>query len=355
MILATAIRHQEAALEALRQAAEAGRIAHAYLFWGPTGIGKTRSALALAQRLLCERTPAPCGSCPPCERVARLTHPDLHFVLAASRATEEEMRRELDAYAQDPYHCLETPRGASIGIERIRSLKLEASKARVEQGCRVILIREAERLTLEAAQAALKLIEEPQAETFLVLTCTDASHLLPTILSRCQRVRFRALPADFLAEVLASRLEMPAERARVVAGLAQGSLSRALELGEGDAVALRDEALELIERPPRDASEAVARVQRIGRSWDAERARLMVDLLMTWYGDLLALRHGLPEEDLVHGDRVAALRRQAAGLGLPLVRRRIEALEEMLEAIEQNVNPALALEAALLRIHGLDA
>jgi DNA polymerase-3 subunit delta' len=351
----------------LQQARRAGRLPHAYLFWGPPGVGKTRAALGLAQLLLCERAsaegvagsedtqsdPLPCGACPPCQRVARLTHPDLHLVLPGTRATEEDPRRELEAYAQDPYHCLDVPHGASIGIERIRGLKLEASKARVERGCRVIVIRDAERLTLEAAQAALKLIEEPQAETFLVLTCTDPSHLLPTILSRCRRLRFRALPAGFLAAVVRERMNLSEAGARVVAGLAQGSLSRALELAEMDAPAVRDEALELFERPPRDAADAAARVLSLGRAWSGDRARLVVDLLMSWYGDILAARYGLPEEDWVHADRAEALRRQAQALSLPQLRRRVAALEELLAAIEQNVNPALALEAALLRIHAL--
>jgi DNA polymerase-3 subunit delta' len=353
MILRDTIRHQETALAALNMAWQSGRVPHASLFWGPEGVGKMRTALGWAQQLFCTDAHAPCGACSACQRVTRLTYPDLHVVLAWARGGLENERQELDAYAQDAYHWVRVPRSATIGIERIRSLKLEASKARVERGARMILIRDAERMTLEAAQAALKLIEEPQAETFLVLTCTDPSHLLPTILSRCQRVRFRALPNAFLEEVLCARMELPAAQARVVAGLAQGSLSRALELGESDALALRDEALALIEAPARDAAEASSRVQRLGRAWDGERARVLVDLMMTWYSDLLATMCGLPAVGLVHGDRIEELRRQASSRTLNDVKRRIAALEEMLQAIEQNVNPALALEAALLKIHGL--
>ncbi len=353
MTLLAAVRHQATALAALASACESGRVAHAYLFWGPEGVGKTRTALGFAQRLLCTEAAAPCGVCSTCNRVARLTHPDLHLVLPVLRTGNEDPRRELDAYAQDPYHCLQAPRSATIGIERVRGLKLEASKTRVERGCRVIIIREAERMTPEAAQAALKLIEEPRADTFLVLTCTDPARLLPTILSRCQRLRFRALPSAFIEEALRRKLELPAAQARLVAALAEGSLSRALEYGEGDAIALRDEALELFESPPRDAAEVGARAQRQGRAWDGDRARVAVDLLMSWYGDLLALQQALPETNLMHTDRLEALRQQARARTLPELKRRIATLEEMLQAIEQNVNPTLALEAALLRIHRL--
>ena len=177
--------------------------------------------------------------------------PDLHLVLPAVRAEAGEPPAELEAYAQDPYACLRLPRLATIGIERIRGLKLESAKARVERDRRVIVLREAERMTPEAAQAALKLIEEPRPGTFLVLTADDPSHLLPTIVSRCQQTRFRPLPLEFIAQVLAERFSLEAGTARMVAGLAQGSLSRAQGLAEADAARLRDRAVALFERPPR--------------------------------------------------------------------------------------------------------
>jgi DNA polymerase-3 subunit delta' len=353
VVLFDRIEHQPSAIAAIRGAFTCGRLAHAHLFWGPAGVGKTRAALALAQTILCSGEAPPCGVCRDCDRVARLTHPDLHLVVPAARAGEAAPRAELETYAGDPRACLQTPRQATIGIERVRGIKLESAKASVERDRRVIVLREAERMTPEAAQAALKLIEEPRPGTYLLLTAGDPSHLLPTIVSRCQQVRFRPLPAEFVTGVLRESAGLEPEAARIVAGLAQGSHSRARELAAGDAVPLRDRAVALFEAPLRDAGEAAERVQSLGTGWSADAARLTADLLMTWYGDLVAVATGLGPEALVHADRLADLTRAAAGFSAAEARRRITILEEMLEAIDQNVNPALALQASLLRLHRL--
>jgi len=353
MILFDAIRHQEGVITVLRGAAASGRLAHAYIFWGPEGVGKTRTAQALAQLLLCSRPDPPCGSCSECERVARLTHPDLHCVLPGARGGSADERKQLEAFAADFFYVPQIPRNATISIERIRGLKLESSKARVRAGNRVIVIRNAGRMTHEAAQAALKIIEEPQPGTFLILTCRDPSRVLPTILSRCQRMRLRALPREYIEGTLIERLGLEAEVARFFAALAQGGLGRALTLAESDARTARDRAIELFETPLGDAGEAARRAQALGRGWDAEAARMAGELLLTWYSDLLAVRHELPAERLTHGDRLPQLRRQAEQLSLAAIRRRIETVEEMLGALEQHVNPLLALQGALLRINGL--
>lgn len=353
MVLFDAIVHQPAAVARLRRAFSGGRLAHAHLFWGPEGVGKTRTALALAQSLFCTEPPAPCGECADCRRVQRLAHADLHVVLPAVRAEAGEPPAELEAYVQDPYACLRLPRLATIGIERVRGLKLESAKAGVARDRRVIVLREVERMTPEAAQAALKLIEEPRPGTFLLLTADDPSHLLPTIVSRCQQTRFRPLPLEFIAKVLAERFSLEAGMARMVAGLAQGSLSRAQVLAEADAARLRDRAVALFEAPAADAGEVARRVVALGASWNPDRARTAGDLLMTWYGDLVALKQGLDPGGRVHADRPDDLRRSADRLSVSEIRRRMTLLEEMLDAIEQNVNPALALEATLLRLHRL--
>jgi DNA polymerase III subunit delta' len=353
VILFDLIEHQPSALAAIRGAFAGGRLAHAHLFWGPTGVGKTRAALPLAQMILRSGEAPPCGTCRDCDRAARLTHPDLHLVVPAARAGETEPRAELEAYARDPRACIPTPRQAAIGIERVRGIKLESAKASVEHDRRVIVLREAERMTPEAAQAALKLIEEPRAGTYLLLTAGDPAHLLPTIVSRCQQVRFRPLPAEFVTRVLGESAGLAPEAARIVAGLAQGSLSRALELAASDAVRLRDRAVALFEEQLRGAGEAAERVQSLGTGWNADAARLTADLLMTWYGDLVAVSTGLGADTLVHADRLADLTRAAAGFTAAEARRRMTILEEMLEAIDQNVNPALALQASLLRLHRL--
>ncbi|MBD3236629.1 MAG: hypothetical protein GF330_07990 [Candidatus Eisenbacteria bacterium] len=354
MVLWERIRYQESAVGALREAHAHGRLAHAYLFWGLAGVGKLRAAVAFAQTLMCNAggAAAPCGQCRSCEQVARLTHPDLHIVLPARRG--EETQKAIEEYARDPYHCLEISPGASIGIERVRGLKVESSKARVETGSRVIILRDAERMTIEAAQAALKLIEEPHAETYLALTCRDPAQLLPTIVSRCQRLRFRPLPQAFIEKALGEACEADQEQVRLISGLARGSLGRALQMCGQDLVAVRRAALELFERPLGDAAQVAERVRAVERTWDGRSARATIDLLMSWYADVLAVSQGVEGGAITHTDLRGALQRRAQRITVGEIRRRIDILEELAGAIERNVNPGLALQEALTRIHRIE-
>lgn len=356
VILWDRLQHQDRASAALREAWKRGRTAHAVLMWGPEGVGKTRAAHAFAQQLTCAGDPAPCGRCVPCRQTARFTHPDFHVVLPG-RVEDDSHQKALEAFGSDPYHCWEIPANATIGIERIRALKAEASKARVGTGNRVAIIRDAERMTPEAAQAALKLIEEPQDGTYLILTCQDPQQLLPTILSRCQRIRLRPLPVAFLREVLSTQDEGVEGVVDLVSALAQGSLGRALKLLCDDVVALRDSALDLFDAPLSDVGAVRDKVRPLerppGKHWNPERARTVVDLMMRWYEDLLLIRSGLSEEAVANRDRIEQVKAQAPQVPVGEIKRRIGILEEMVAAIRQNVNPMLSLQTALLRLNGL--
>ncbi len=355
-ILWDRLRHQDRASAALREAWKRGRTAHAVLIWGPEGVGKTRAAHAFAQQLLCAGDPVPCGSCVPCGQTARFTHPDIHVVLPG-RVEDDTHQKALEAFGSDPYHCWEIPANATIGIERIRALKAEASKARVGTGNRVAIIRDAERMTPEAAQAALKLIEEPQDGTYLILTCQDPKQLLPTILSRCQRIRLRPLPRSFLGEVLSDQGEAAQGAVDLVSSLAQGSLGQALRLLDEDVAALRDLALNLFDAPLSDVGAVRDKVRPLerppGKHWNPERARTVVDLMMRWYEDLLLVRSGLSDDAVANRDRLEQVRTQARQVSVEELKRRIGILEEMVAAIRQNVNPMLSLQTALLRLNGL--
>jgi DNA polymerase III subunit delta' len=354
MVLLDQIQHQAPMLSAVRNAQRLGKIAHAFLFWGPGGVGKLRAAQAMAQLLLCRESEAPCGVCAACDQVVRFVHPDLHLVLAGKPDDDAKTQKRLEAYGQDLFDRIDLPANASIVIDRIRNLKSETAKAHVESGNRVAIIRDAERMTIEAAQSALKLIEEPRDATYLILTCREPEALLPTILSRCQRIRFRPLPAEFIKSVIAERAEAAAPL-EMISRLSQGSLGRALGMLEEDVASQRDLALSIFASPLGDPQEVREKVHLVGRKWDLGMARTLVDMLMLWYEDQLMLQHGLPESGVAHQDRVVQLRVAASTAPHGELKRRIGILEEMLQALGQNVNPTLALETTLLRLNGLVA
>lgn len=343
-----AIRFQEEPLAKLRGAVEAGRLPHAILLWGPPGVGKLRTAQGLSQALLCEAPSRPCGICRACTKVARLLHPDVHILRPLKAREEETDATRIDAYVSNPFASLEATPPASVGIDRIRRIKEESSKTLVEGRCRTLIIPQADLMTQEAANAALKLIEEPKGETYLILTTSDVKRILPTVASRCLRVAFRPLPAPFLEETVSRAAGVPPEAARLAAALAQGSLPGSLELAGDDLVGTRDEVLDLVAPAGGDLRRVLQRAEAWGPRWNAEAARSAAGFLGLWQQDLLRLATGDREGRIIHSDRADRLRKEAEGISLGEIRRRLELLEEMVEAVETYVNPQLALRAFLM-------
>ncbi len=200
---------QQAVKTALSNALTSGRIAHAYLFSGPRGTGKTSTARILAKALNCENgpTPHPCGHCLNCERITAGTSMDVFEIDAASNR----------------------------GIEEIKSLREQLAFAPVNGRYKIYIIDEVHMLTTEAFNALLKTLEEPPAHVIFILATTDPHRIPATIHSRCQRFDFRRVTVDEIAEHLAlvaekSGINADAEALRLIAIQAEGGMRDALSL-----------------------------------------------------------------------------------------------------------------------------
>jgi DNA polymerase III subunit delta' len=217
---------------------------------GPWGVGKQRLALWLGQLVLCEaRGDEPCGSCRSCRMVTGLAHPDLHWFVPIARPKASETDKQIEEASQAITACLDERRTqplygqvdgmASHGIASVRLLLRRASLTSVEGGRRVFIIGEADRLVSqesspEAANALLKMLEEPSPGTLFVLTTVDAERLLPTIRSRSVLLRIGGLAEADLREFLATHLR-PAPSAGELdnrVARAEGSIGRALAGGD---------------------------------------------------------------------------------------------------------------------------
>ncbi len=199
---------QSRAVAQLEAEASANRLAHAYMFVGPAGVGRGTCALALFAALNCERPlhGAACGQCGSCRRAAAAEHEDLIILEPPSQAASSQIK-----------------------VEAVREAIRATGFAPYGGGKRLILIRRAENLNPASGNALLKTLEEPPPNNILVLTVGDAKELLPTLVSRCRKVAFKPLGSELIAEELVRRGADP-ETARLKAGLSSGSLGRALAL-----------------------------------------------------------------------------------------------------------------------------
>lgn len=183
-----------------------GRVPHALLFWGPDGVGKRFTAFELAKALNClEGEGDACGKCLSCRKIEHGNHPDVTYVQPSGKARmikKDVMEGIAELTAYRPF---------------------EGRK-------RVVIIENAECISLPGQHFFLKTLEEPMSETVFILLSSAWSRLLPTIRSRCQKVRFGTLNPETVTELLLRERELPESVAAAIAALAQGQVSRAKDL-----------------------------------------------------------------------------------------------------------------------------
>jgi DNA polymerase III subunit delta' len=341
---------EQAEAKRLLRAAVAEGPAHAYLFFGPRGVGKRTAAIAFAVELIGEQS-----------RVERGAHPDLYVV---------------------------EPVGDQIRIDDIRTLRRDLHMRPFEAARRVYLVYSAETMNEDAADALLKDLEEPPPYAVIILVADDLGPLPETIRSRCQLVPFTRLSERAIREEIGARAPgLAPDEAAALARLAAGRLDRAARLLDpesarrreallevarsvysdpefepGDAAqrildgareraaeakAAAEAALETLDLPTREAEQRVRRAAR-----GAEREELLASLeeLASWYRDLVVAAVGA-ERAVVHADRLPVLAEDATTERLAGAERACELVRETWRAFEEfNLSPPLALEALFVQL-----
>ncbi len=336
---------QDVVVRSLRNAISSGEIAHAYLFSGLRGVGKTTAARLLAKALNCDNgpTPDPCGSCVPCQEIA----------------------------AGSALDVLEIDAASNRGIDDVRELREVARVLPVRDRYRVFIVDEAHQLTDAAFNALLKILEEPPPHVVFVLASTERQKFPATILSRCQQLDFRPIPADTIAAHLRTvadgdELALSAGAARLLARAAEGSLRDALSLLDrvhafaSDGVT-EESVAEVLGLPPTDlvlqlfdavtAGDVAAVLAALRTSEDAGNDPVAV------YDGLVQLLHtmlllcGDPSAPIgfAEGDR-PALTERASRLGIESAVRLLGLAIEQRSLVVGVDHPGLAVSVAVGRL-----
>jgi DNA polymerase III subunit delta' len=358
----------------LREAVDSGRVVHAWLFTGPPGIGKLHTARVFAAALNCPAGGD--GTCDVCRRILRGVHPDVHLIV---------------------------PEGDFLLVEDVRAVREEASRSRHEASTAVFVFDEADRMTEAAANALLKVLEEPPPRVVFVLVARSAEALVGTVPSRARTLPFIGLSLDELTAALADELDLRPEQVAWAAAAGRGRLARARALLTDEAARTRrSSVLDLVGRlgsgQPSDALAAAGTVVALadevvaaarirqerelaelgaafgsGRGSGALRKRLEVrhrrelrrarfDAIRELVTDLLAAYRDLAlladpaappaptAAPLVHPDKAATFERLAAGVDPAAAVRAAGALEEADRRLTIGAAPQLTLEAAFLSV-----
>jgi len=327
---------QEHAKALLAAALRRDRVTHTWLFSGPDGSGKTLLATEFAKALLCRRGDGPHGNdCAECRMIANDNHPDFMLV------QHKEGKRV-------------------ITIDQARALSQALNLKPVQSRLRVAVIREADRMREEAANALLKTLEEPPPYVALILTTHRPRNLLDTIRSRCCQVRFAPLAPEHIRRILSEQTEFPPSQVAAAARLAEGSAGKAFRALESGCIefhlALLDRVLAMTDQAPFHLSDDVLTwLKTAAGNLETQRVRLreLLRLLTCAYRDILLLRKAEAPDQLFHPEHADQLRAAAHRLTPLQIRHIIEALWNARRQTDQNVGLNLILESLFTRISAL--
>ncbi|GBC59340.1 DNA polymerase III subunit delta' [Desulfonema ishimotonii] len=320
-----------------------GKIPHALLFTGIGGIGKCAAALAFAMACNCSRSAErsdlsglffsdPC-TCRSCQKIRSGNHPDIHRV---------------------------DPSGPFIKIDQIRDLCHALSMKPYEAEMRVVIITQAQTMNPEAANALLKMLEEPPDRTVLILTATQTSDLLPTIVSRCQTIRFAPIPRQTVVRFFVEQHGIPEADAAVLATLSGGSPERFRS-----ATAIRKyreqirwrawligicNELILTAGAQRFAGTALAFAERL--SGNRETLSDALDLIRIWLRDLVICKYH--PDKIINRDLAETVRSVSEKLTVPSLLSKISAIQSAQKGLRSNANPRLTAEVLMLRLTKTD-
>ena len=351
----------------LFRAHQSGTLPAALLLHGPRGVGKQRFALWLAQLTVCDAPTdgGPCESCGPCRMTRSLEHPDIHWYFPLARpkaASKEKLAEALEAARfQELSEIRETSlvpswsddvRGLYLGT--VTNLRKRAAKRPTMAEGPVFIVGQAELLvpqeaSPEAANALLKLLEEPPGQARFILTSSEPGMLLPTIRSRTVPVHVPAMPRELVRDFLADHLELDKKTSTWAAQLSQGSPGRAMAFlpddgDPGPLEVLRRRAFEIVTGA---TSSNPAAGYRLAASFPPARARQLIDLFTfveEWLRDLAAAAAGA-DDLVINYDALSRLKKHADGAGIvpSKVPEAFPAVERARELARGNVNPQLVV------------
>lgn len=307
----------------LKNAITADRVAHAYLFCGPEGVGKRRCAHAFAAALLCSLGgDEACGSCPSCKKLCRGNHPDFHEIVP-------------------------TGKGRVLTRDSINELIRQTRFAPFESRWKVFLLLEAERMRDAGANALLKTLEEPTRRTVIVLMSAMPQGLWPTILSRCQNVVFGPLRREVLAPLIAEMRGMDEADAGFLARLSEGSVGRALAMDLKIALEDRLRMGRAFYKLRYGQDAALMEMVQELMSWP-EGLEEAFEIVKTLIADALRLSAGGDKESLIHEVLAGEAEAFALAYSTGVLAAKVRSVTCAQRLLARNANKRLTAEALLL-------
>ena len=321
-MLFSQVAGQEEIKASLIKSINNNQISHCYIFEGPKGMGKYELALIFAQSLLCEKFISnPCNECLSCVKMNSENHPALHVI---NHEEDTIKREEIDALIESIY------------------------KKPYESERKIYIIKSAHEMTVQAANTFLKTLEEPPGDSLVILLTTNINLLLPTIVSRCQTIKFRNVSRETIKSYLKENCSAADEDAAIAAEYSGGILNKAVNIikGNDDILNKRAEIINLFDKIINSDSEIIYELENYFED-NKDNIDIFIENSMIWIRDIMFVQNNM-DELMINKDfnRLAKIHGQSMKRDSNLM----ELMQKTSDNIKSNVNYKLAIDNMLLKI-----
>ncbi|WFA08487.1 DNA polymerase III subunit delta' [Tissierella sp. Yu-01] len=313
----------EKAIETLKRQIKNGSISHSYIFEGEEGLGKSNVALAFAKTLLCkEQEEEPCNHCTSCMKFESGNHPDLLFI---------------------------EPEKGLIKKGEIEKLIKSVVTAPFESLRKVFIIDDSHKMNTEGMNALLKTLEEPPEYINMILITSATNKILPTILSRCQNIKFYPVETKKIIELLEGSYGKSENEAKFIADFTKGSIGKSIELATSDDFFIkRQEIIKLIDNLLKgDRTKAISSFGFFNEN--KESIDEILDIFLFWFRDLMLYKKIGDNPLIINRDKLEYISRQSF-IDSDKINDIIEKVQQTKEYIRGNINLQLSIETMLLNI-----
>ncbi|TCL00038.1 DNA polymerase-3 subunit delta' [Natranaerovirga hydrolytica] len=309
-----------------KKSIQSNKISHAYIISGPKGMGKKLIANVISKTLQCEKgEEEPCNACTSCKQYDSNNNPDVKFV-----------------------HATKTK---SIGVDDIREqVNKDIHIKPYSYKNKIYIIDEADTLTEQAQNALLKTIEEPPEYGIIFLLVNHTNNMLPTILSRCVVLQLKPIQETIIKDYLMRQYKIEPQETNLYVSMAQGNIGKAQELVISDEFrTMRMKAIDLLKK-----INTLSDIEMMNVAPQLEEYKDHIedflDIMITWYRDLLVIKSTQESENIIHQDYYGDLLKNSEDLTYNQIGNAINKLEETKNIFKNNVNYQLALESLLFKL-----
>ena len=329
----------------LRRLMTAGRVPNALLFAGPDGVGKKQFALELARSLMCAscNEGAACGGCSVCRRIGEFSIPKF----------DKGDNSDFVFFSQHPDVGIVVPYNRNLRVGAIRALELEANYRPYEAEVRVFIVEDADKMNDAASNALLKTLEEPPATSHIILIASRADTLLPTILSRCQVIRFAPVDTNDLEQHLLSTEQFSPDDAALAARVSGGSVGRALNIVPASYRTQRSLMLDVIKAAAvGNRRQLLSASEEMTDAKNKDEYEEKLEVLRALIHDVWLLANGAADSAVLNVEMIDELRRLSSEIDPRTLSRWLGEIETLNENFIVNLNKKIATDALVVGMAG---